>query len=127
MVTFQLIKNHRISVSTSSFNQRVIDVLKSIKDKNYEPASREWSIGVDSHEEAKKQLTSIPGVDLRPLPNFVCRFMTKKTSSAGAHTPAAQELVDAAMQRLPSSIMVRDLLFPTPRHPAMRPLRADLP
>jgi hypothetical protein len=124
VVTFQLVKNHRISVSTSNFNQRVIDVLKSIKDKSYDPNTREWSFGVDCHEEAKGQLTSLPGVEVRPLPTFVFRAMAKQ-SSAGAHTPAAKELVDAAMQRLPSFIKVRDLTRPSP--PPLPPTYPPLP
>jgi hypothetical protein len=107
LVTFQLVKNRRVSASTNTFNQRVIDVLKSLKDKAYDPATRDWSFGVDSHDDVIKQLKSIQNVETRPLPSFVLRAIAKQPA-ATSNVPI-ENSAQSTLERLPTLIKVNFL------------------
>ena len=104
IVTFQLVKNRRISAMTSTFNQRVIDIFKSCKDKAYDPVTREWSFGVDSHDDVIKQLKTVSNVEIKPLPSFVLRALARQPATAGASMNGI--LPDDALERLPVLIKV---------------------
>ena len=105
VVSFQLMKNRRVSASTNNFNQRVIDVLKSCKDNSYDPSTREWSFGVEFHDDVMQQLKGIQNVETKPLPSFVLR-VAKQTPTVTPTPVTSENPVDTAMKRLPQLIEV---------------------
>jgi hypothetical protein len=81
----------------------VIETLKSLNGRAYDPKSKEWNFPVELHNEAIKKLHAIPGVEAKPLPTTVIKALSTETA-APSSSQSPQKDVAEAMRRLPEHL-----------------------
>jgi hypothetical protein len=81
----------------------VIETLKSLSGRAYDPQAKEWNFPVELHNEAIKKLHAIPGVEAKPLPTTVIKALSAE-SAAPPSSQSPQKDVAESMKRLPEHL-----------------------
>lgn len=65
----------RFVVKTSGFNEKLIDVFKSIASKNYDPNTKAWTFHVKDYETVQEKVAALhPHVSIGTIPKFVLPY-----------------------------------------------------
>eukprot|EP00960_Hanusia_phi_P077758 768738-Hanusia_phi.AAC.5 len=86
------------------YNQKVINVFKEVKTRNYNPQTREWSFHVSDHDELVSKLSKCDHVSVKSLP---ASFL-KALNSTASHDNVTPELI---WQALPPDLLAGLLPF----------------
>ncbi|XP_058824216.1 SWI/SNF-related matrix-associated actin-dependent regulator of chromatin subfamily A-like protein 1 [Topomyia yanbarensis] len=72
-----MVSETRFVVQASGFNDKLIEVFKSIPSKQYEPATKNWTFSITDYSLVQERVTALnPHVSIGPIPGFVLRFFT---------------------------------------------------
>ncbi|XP_062547959.1 SWI/SNF-related matrix-associated actin-dependent regulator of chromatin subfamily A-like protein 1 [Armigeres subalbatus] len=70
-----MVSESRFVVQASGFNEKLIEVFKSIPSKQYEPNTKAWTFGIKDYAMVHERVTALnPHVSIGSIPNFVLRY-----------------------------------------------------
>ncbi|KAH1016447.1 hypothetical protein HUJ04_007664 [Dendroctonus ponderosae] len=82
-VTFSLLSSQRFVVNMSAYSAPVVETIKTVASKSFDPTTREWSFSVKDYKEVltKLNLLSSANVLVEAMPNFVLTCVTEPDDS----------------------------------------------
>lgn len=96
-----MVSETRFVVQTTGFNDKLIDVFKSIPSKQYEPATKNWTFGIKDYAMVQEKVTALnPHVSIGPIPSFVLRFF-----NGNARPKPSRSCLDAIEPSLASCLL----------------------
>uniref|UniRef100_A0A1Q3F1L1 Putative swi/snf-related matrix-associated actin-dependent regulator n=1 Tax=Culex tarsalis TaxID=7177 RepID=A0A1Q3F1L1_CULTA len=82
-----MVTETRFIVQPSGFNEKLIEVFKSIPSKQYDPGTKNWTFDVKDYSMVQERVTALnPHVSIGPIPAFVLRTFSgggQRSSKAG--------------------------------------------
>uniref|UniRef100_A0A8D8NU11 SWI/SNF-related matrix-associated actin-dependent regulator of chromatin subfamily A-like protein 1 n=1 Tax=Culex pipiens TaxID=7175 RepID=A0A8D8NU11_CULPI len=76
-----MVTETRFTVQPSGFNEKLIEVFKSIPSKQYDPGTKNWTFDVKDYSMVQERVTALnPHVSIGPIPPFVLRIFNGQRS-----------------------------------------------
>ena len=72
-----LISPRRFEVDVG-FNQDIINLMKQMPSKSYDPTSKKWNFDLSDYQEFLRMATKCEGVIINPLPQYVVNLISKR-------------------------------------------------
>lgn len=76
-----MVTETRFIVQSSGYNEKLIEVFKSIPSKQYDPATKNWTFDVKDYSMVQERVTALnPHVTIGPIPAFILRIFGNPAS-----------------------------------------------